>query len=216
MRYYPIFLDVRGRRAVVVGGGKVAERKVQSLLHAQAAVNVISPELTPRLALLAAKKKITVSPRAYQEGDLDQALLAFAATDDPSTQQRVHKDAKAAGALVNLADNRRGSGFLVPASFAQGDLLVAISTAGASPALARRLRRQLQATMGNEYRAYLRFMREARRQVKGLIPNQQQRAQVFRRLAAGLGKDWFRAAGASQASSEVRKILKKLGIKTRA
>lgn len=216
MQYYPVFLDLRGRRAVVVGGGKVAERKVRALLRARAAVNVISPELTPRLVLLAAMKRITVTPREYQKGDLDRARLVFAATDDPSAQQRVREDAEAAGALVNLADDSRDSSFLVPASFAQGDLQVAISTAGASPALARRLRRQLQATVGNEYRAYLRFMREARRQVTRLIPNQQQRSRVFRELAAGLGTDWFRSPKPSQVPSELRKLLKKLGIKTRS
>lgn len=216
MRYYPIFLDLRGRGAVVVGGGKVAERKVRGLLRVQAAVNVVSPYLTPGLVKLAAKKKITVTPRAYQKGDLARALLVFAATDDPLTQQAVRGEAEAAGALVNLADNRGDSSFLVPASFARGDLMVAISTAGASPALARRLRRQLQTTLGNECRAYLRFMREARNQMMGLIPNQQQRSRVFRKLAAGVGADWFGAAKPPQAPGEVRKILKKLGIKTRA
>jgi len=216
MQYYPIFLDLRGRRVVVVGGGKVAERKVRGLIRAQATVHVISPSLTPRLALLAAKQKVAVTARAYRKGDLKRAALVFAATNDPATQRAIRRDAEAAGAFVNLADNPRDSTFLLPASFSQGDLLVAISTSGASPTLARRLRKQLQATVGSDYRAYLRFMREARRQVMGLIPNQQQRARVFRKLAADLGTDWVRTAKSSQAPGEVRKLLRKLGIKTRS
>ncbi len=218
MKYYPLFMDLRGRRVVVVGGGKVAERKVRGLLRVQAAVHVVSPDLTPGLSMLAAKKKIAVTPRAYQAGDVDRAVLVFAATNDPATQQAIRRDAEAAGGLVNLADNRQDSSFLVPASFSRGDLMVALSTAGASPGLARRLRLQLQATVGDENRAYLRFMREARKQVMGVIPNQHQRARVLRKLAAGLGtnSDWVRPPQPSQVPGEVRRLLRKLGIKTRS
>lgn len=184
MRYYPVFLNLEGRRCVVVGGGRVAERKVLSLLRARAAVHVISPDLTPRLAALAAKKKIGLARRTYHQGDLDGALLVFAATNNPQTQQAVREDAEAAGALVNAADDRERSTFLVPASFVQGDLQVAISTSGASPALARGLRRQLQATLGREYQAYVRFLREARKHVLKSIPAQKDRAHVFRQLVA--------------------------------
>ena len=216
MRYYPIFLDLRGRRVVVVGGGKVAERKVRSLLRAQAAVRIISPKLTPGLARLASKKKLAFTKRAYRKGDVKRAALAFAATNDPATQRAVRRDAEAAGAFVNLADNLRDSSFVLPASFSQGDLLVAISTCGASPALACQLRQRLRRTVGNEYRAYLRFMREARRQVKELIPNQQQRARILRKLAADLGTGWVRSAKPSQGRGEVGKLLRKSGIKTRS
>lgn len=187
MRFYPMFLDLRGRRCVVVGGGCVAERKVRSLLRAGASVHVISPAVTPRLALLAARKKIQLTRRAYQPGDSEgptagwvksprRVLLVFAATDSPETQRAVKKDAGEIGALVNAADDAGESDFIVPASFAQGDLLVAISTSGASPALSRRLRRQLQLTLGREYRAYLQFLREARKQVMETVPDETQRA----------------------------------------
>jgi len=192
MRYYPVFLSLRGRRCVVVGGGKVAERKVRALLRAQASVRVVGPDLTPRLAQLAARKRISVTRRAYRKGDLKgQArdgvpLLVFSATNDPAVQQAVGKEAEAIGALVNLADDRERSTFLVPASFARGDLQVAISTSGASPALARNLRRRLQAMLGGEYAAHLRFLREARREVLKSVPGQKERARVFRKLVASL------------------------------
>jgi siroheme synthase-like protein len=201
MRYYPIFLDVQGRRCAVVGGGRVAERKVKALLRAGASVHVISPAVTPRLGLLAARKKIDLTRRAYRPGDLQGpatarvkrpqgVLLVFAATNSPETQRAVCKDAEKIGALVNAADDLRASDFIVPASFAQGDLQVAISTSGASPALARRLRQQLQLTLGREYRAYLQFLREARKQVIATVPDEAQRTKIFRQLSGALMMDW--------------------------
>lgn len=152
MRYYPIFLDVCGRRVVVIGGGKVAERKVRKLLRAGARVRVISPELTPGLERLAAASRIRVSRRQYRSGELGRKranrrspLLVFAATDDPAVQRAVRHDATAAGALVNLADRAEGSDFIVPASLTRGDLHIAISTSGTDPGLARFLRQQLAA-----------------------------------------------------------------------
>jgi precorrin-2 dehydrogenase/sirohydrochlorin ferrochelatase len=192
VRYYPVFLNLRGRRCIVVGGGKVAERKVRALLRAQADVRVVSPELTARLAQLATRGAIHVVRRPYRKGDLKGQernrvpLLVFSATDDPAVQQAVRKEAEAVGALVNIADDRERSTFLVPASFARGDLQVAISTSGASPALARSLRRRFQAMLGREYEAHLRFLRAARAEVLESVPRQKERARVFRRLVAGL------------------------------
>lgn len=221
MRFYPIFLDLRGRRCVVVGGGRVAECKVRSLLRAGASVHVISPAVTSRLALLAARKKIQLTRRAFHPGDLEgptagrvksprRVLLVFAATDSPETQRAVKKDAGEIGALVNAADDAVESDFIVPASFAQGDLLVAISTSGASPALARRLRRQLQLTLGREYRAYLQFLREARKQVMETVPDETQRAKIFRQLAQPPAVDWLWKGAPRSATHDVKKWLAKV------
>ena len=215
MCYYPIFLDLRGRRCTVVGGGPVAERKVQALLRAGASVHVISPAVTPRLALLAARKKIDLTPRAYRPGDLGGPAagrvkrprgvrLVFAATNSPETQRSVCKDAEKIGALVNAADDARESDFLVPASFAQGDLQVAISTSGASPALARRLRRQLQLTLGREYRAYLQFLREARKHVMATVPDAAHRAKIFRKLSGAQMMDWSGKGAPRSAAQNVK------------
>ena len=223
MRYYPIFLDLRGRRCVVVGGGPVAERKVKALLRAGARVHVISPTVTPRLALLAAHKKIELTPREYRSTDLEAPTLSptdrsraappalvFAATNSPEAQQAVRKDAEEIGAWVNAADNVRESDFLVPASFTQGDLLVAISTSGASPALARRLRRQLQVTLGHEYRAYLRFLREARKHVKATIPDEAHRGKILRQLSGASVMDWLWKGPPGRAAKDARKWLAKV------
>lgn len=172
MRYYPIFLDVRGRRTVVVGGGKVAERKVRKLLRSGAVVRVISPELTPGLDRLARKHKIQFTRRQYHVGGLARQrpnrlspLLVFAATNDPAAQFAVRKDARAAGALVNVADNRADCDFIVPASFTHGDLHVAISTSGTDPNLSRLLRLRLQQALRQE-------RRQAPREMARKIKNQ--------------------------------------------
>ena len=222
MRYYPIFVDLRGRRCAVVGGGRVAERKVRALLRAGASVHVISPAVTPRLALLAARKRIDLTPRLYRSGDLEgpvgapgssprvRPVLVFAATDHPQAQKAVREDAEKLGALVNAADDARESNFIVPASFAQGDLQVAISTSGASPALARRLRRQLQLNLGREYVAYLRFLREARKQVMKTVPDEAQRAKIFRQLSGGPVMDWLWKGPPRRAAHDARKWLAKV------
>ncbi len=192
MRFYPIFLHLEGRRCVVVGGGRVAERKVRGLLRAGASVQVISPSVTPRLATWGAKNKIRIAHRPYRREDLAgtraakgaRPFLVFAATNDPAAQEAIRKEAEAAGALVNLADDAGRSSFLVPASFSRSDLHVAISTSGASPALARLLRRQLQESLGREYRALLAPMRTARQEAKKAIPDQKHRARFFRRLVS--------------------------------
>ena len=156
MRYYPIFLDVRGRRCAVVGGGRVAERKVQALLRAGASVHVISPAVTPRLALLAARKKIDLTPRAYRPGDLERPaparvkrprdvppVLVFAATNDRATNHRIGIAAKGRGLFANIADSAAECDFVVPARVQRGQVHVAISTGGESPRLSAELRSKL-------------------------------------------------------------------------
>ena len=183
----------------------MAERKVRALLRAGAGVHVISPAVTPRLALLATQKKIELTRRRYRPADLVERAsakkagpsrarltLVFAATNSPETQKAVRLDAERLGAMVNVADDARDSDFIVPASFAQGDLQVAVSTSGSSPALARQLRRQLQRTLGSEYRAYLRFLRKTRKYVMATVPDKVQRAKIFRRLAAAPIMEWSR------------------------
>ncbi len=129
MRYYPIYLDLHGRSCTVAGGGPVAERKVRTLLRAGANVHVISPEVTPRLALLAARKKIQLTSRAYRTGDLEgtssksdgqnpgRPTLVFAATNSPSAQALIRRDAGALGVPVNIASDARSPGSSSPPLF---------------------------------------------------------------------------------------------------
>jgi len=151
MKYYPICLQVEGRRCLVIGGGKVAERKVRGLLDSGACVVVISPELTHGLNSLQAEGEITWEPRGYQPDDVAGFSLVMAATDDPLVQDQVQVDANRHHILLNVADVPEKCNFILPALVKRGALSIAISTSGKSPALAKRLRRELEVLIGQDY-----------------------------------------------------------------
>jgi precorrin-2 dehydrogenase / sirohydrochlorin ferrochelatase len=148
---FPILVDVDGRLVVVVGGGRVAERRVRELRAAGAVVRVVSPKLGAGLAGLAAGGELAVEPRRYRQGDLAGAVLAVAATDDPEQNRRVAADGRDAGVLVNRADAPDEGGFSVPAVLRRGDLTVAVATAGRAPGLAGAVRRRLERDFGPEW-----------------------------------------------------------------
>jgi precorrin-2 dehydrogenase / sirohydrochlorin ferrochelatase len=145
---YPVFLDIRGKLCVVVGGGRVARRKVKGLLAAGAEVRVVSPKVDSRLAALARDGEIEWLARAYTEGDLDNAFLVFAATDDRRTQELICLHAAAARQLVNVVDDPGRCNFHVPSSFRRGDLTIAVSTSGKSPAVRPRSGRNWKKASG--------------------------------------------------------------------
>lgn len=134
---YPIVARLAGRRVLVVGGGRVALRKVQGLAAAGAAVTVVAPEVVDALAHLPG---VTIRRRAYEPGDLAGHLLVIAATDDPAVQQQVFDDGERAGVLVNSADDPDRCSFILPAVARRGPVIVSVSTQGRSPALAGHLR----------------------------------------------------------------------------
>lgn len=162
---YPVSLNISGKRCVVVGGGKVAERKVLSLLNAHAAVRIISPQLTAVLAEQVVQGTVRWLNRGYQKGDLQDALLVFAATDSCQVQNAVVQDAQQTGALVNVADAPEHCDFQVPAVVQRGDLQLAVSTNGTSPALAAKIRQELDNQYGEEYAVLLRLMSVLRKKI---------------------------------------------------
>lgn len=152
MQTYPVnLIGLAGRKAIVVGGGAVALRKVEGLLEGGAAVTVISPALANGMAALHAAGEISVIQRPYQHGDLAGAWLAIAATDDAAVNHAVFAEAERRGCLVNVVDDPEHSNFIVPAVVRRGEVTVAVSTGGSSPALARRLRERLAERIGPEY-----------------------------------------------------------------
>jgi len=183
MKYYPMFLRVAGRRCLVVGGGRVAEQKVTALVKAAAHVTVVSPATTPTIEALAATQAITQHCRQYVRGDVCGFFLAFAATDDEQVQQQLAQDARAAGVLLNVADRPELCDFIVPAIVEQGDLVIATSTGGASPALARRIRRDLQERFGPEYAEALRLLQRLRQRLAGRVASPAERQRIFTTLA---------------------------------
>jgi precorrin-2 dehydrogenase / sirohydrochlorin ferrochelatase len=158
MRYYPVYLDMRGRHALVVGGGAVGSRKAQTLLRAGARVTVVSPQVTDTLRTLAAEGRLTWDRRPYCAADLDDVFLVFGAADDPELDRRIQADAQNRHVLCNFAAQPDQGHFILPSVVARGDLLVSISTCGRSPAVARRLREDLEALFGEEYAPFLELM----------------------------------------------------------
>ncbi len=142
--YYPVYLNLRDRRCIVVGGGAEVERKAQGLLDCGANVTVVSPEVTPALRDLAARKLIDWEPRDYQRGDLEGAFLAISDNVDSKIYQEVAAEAERRGILVNVTDVTDLCNFIAPAVVRRGEVTFAISTGGLSPALARRLREELE------------------------------------------------------------------------
>ena len=160
--YFPVFLDVRRKKCVVIGGGQVAFRKIRTLLDCGASVTVISPVLHPDLSELANKKSIQVIRRSYKSRDLKGAFIVIAATGTKETNRKVAKEAGRVGALVNVVDDPEPSDFIVPSLLRRGDLAIAISTGGMSPALARKIRTRLEDSFGEEYALLVSLVEEVR------------------------------------------------------
>jgi siroheme synthase-like protein len=155
MNYYPIFLNLQGRRCVVIGGGAIAEGKVRGLLEAEAAVIVVTPTLTPGLQAWVDEGRVGHLRRAYQPGDLAGAFLVISAADDHAVNARVWEEANARHLPVNVVDDTPHCSFIAPSILRRGDLTVAISTGGKAPALAVRLREQLEHVVGDEHARFL-------------------------------------------------------------
>ncbi len=183
MRYFPAFLDLQGKTCVVVGGGRVGERKVRGLAKAGARVKVISPELTAPLVRLRDQGKIVHVSRPYRRGDLRAAFLAVAATGDRITNEEVFREALRERVLVNVVDDPAHSSFIVPSVVKKKDLIVAVSTSGRSPALARVVRRKLEKEIGPEYGLLLDLFGKIRKKVLSAGDGQNRNAKTFRRLA---------------------------------
>lgn len=187
MQYYPLFLDLTGRLVVVIGGGRIAERKVRQLLACGARVTVISPTATPRLRTWHRKDAIRWRPRRYKRCDLQQAWLVVSASDDTTINRRVARDARQRRTLANVVDDASVSTAIAPAWFRRGALVVAFSTGGSSPALAQQLRRRLSKEIGKEYAAYVALLARVRRQIHHRVKDAGARQRLMRRLVrAGL------------------------------
>lgn len=156
--YYPIFLDLDSKLCVIVGGGAVANRKARKLLQARARVVVVAPEVAPELESVA----VEVRRRSYREGDLAGAFLAFAATDRREVNAAVALEARERGVPVNVADRPAEGDFALPSVLRRGPLQVAVSTGGASPTLAGRIRRELEGLFGPEWAGVVEELGRAR------------------------------------------------------
>jgi precorrin-2 dehydrogenase/sirohydrochlorin ferrochelatase len=182
MKYYPLSLDVRGRSSVIIGGGRVAERKALSLLEAGADVTVVSPSLTPKLGELSGSGKIRHLQKSFEEKDLSGAFVVFAATDSIEINSAVGRLCRGKNILVNVSAPPEESSFIVPSVVERGDLVIAVSTGGASPSLSRKVREELEERYGPEYEALLKKLAVARKRLIEEVPDETRRRQALQAI----------------------------------
>jgi precorrin-2 dehydrogenase/sirohydrochlorin ferrochelatase len=182
MAYYPILVDLSGQKVLVVGGGNVAQRKIESLLQYEAEVLVVARELTTRLKDYVNEGKITYLGREFQKEQIDGAMLVIAATDDAGLNRLVSTCARRKGSLVNAVDQPGDCTFIVPSVLKRGDLVIAISTSGKSPALARKVREDLENHFGNEYETLLILMGNLRKEILSKGFEQEEDKRIFERV----------------------------------
>ena len=180
--YYPVYIQLKDQPCVVIGGGKIAEGKVEGLLAVEANVTVIAPTLTTPLRDLADQDQITYWARAYQPGDLKGAFLVVCATDQAETNHQVWQEATANRQLVNVVDDTPRCNFIAPSILRKGDLTIAISTSGKAPALAVRLKERLQRELGPEYARFLELAGELREPLARHIPDFETRKALWYEL----------------------------------
>lgn len=185
MKVYPAFLNLEGRPCLVVGGGAVGERKVLDLLAAGAAVTVVSPQLTPALQELVSSGRVQHLATTFQPRHLEGQFLVIGATDDAATNQQVSAAAQERRLPVNIVDAPALCTFVVPATIRRGDLVLAIGTGGKSPALAKKLRQELEQQFGPEYQTYLEILGLIRDRVLARRRDHPDNASLFTRLADG-------------------------------
>lgn len=183
MGYYPAMIDLTDRLCLVVGGGEVGRRKIEALIRAGARVRVVDAAPDEALTALAARPGIEVVDHEFQPEHLEGVVLVVAATDDARINQAVSRAAMARGVPINVVDVPELCTFIVPAALRRGDLTIAVSTAGASPALAARIRRELEERFGPEWGVALSILRRVRQKILARGQGAAENKVLFQRLA---------------------------------
>ncbi len=180
--YYPLFFSLAGKLCVVIGGGKVAERKVQGLLKADARPRIISPKVTKGIRRLCERGLIEVVQREYREGDLEGAYLAFAATDSSEINERVRAESIRCAIPLNVADSPDQCDFIVPSVVRNGPVSIAISTSGLLPMLAKKLKTELEGALSADYGAYARRVGAFRKFLIEHVEDARKRREILKRV----------------------------------
>ncbi len=202
--FYPLYLNIKGKKCVIVGGGKVAYRKACSLKDAGADVTVVSPGICPEMVN---EKGITFVNKSYDERFLDGSLLVIAATDDEEVNKKVSLDARERNIIVNVVDRPELCSFIVPSTIRRGDLCISISTGGASPALAKNIRKELEDFFGPEYGEYINLLTRMRNVALSEIKDDAKRRKVLQRLAEKDMLEIVKTKGTREAEAKMREII---------
>lgn len=207
-KFFPIFIDIKGKKCVVIGGGAVAERKIKTLLKYGAYITVISPNITDNIKKLVEKDKIEYIRKNYSKSDIKNAFLVIAATSDSRINTQILKDAKF---LVNSVEKKEtvrktnNIEFIVPAIFEKGNLKIAVSTE--YPALSRIIKEELKYTYGKEFALYLKFLKKLRKEIKEKIEDSKKRQKLFKKIASKNIVSILRQYGFKRAKEEIDRII---------
>jgi precorrin-2 dehydrogenase/sirohydrochlorin ferrochelatase len=193
MRYYPVFLDLRNVSCLVIGGGQVGERKVLSLLSCGAGVSLISRELTPYLRGEVEAGRITWLAQFYETRYLDGMFLVIGATDDAELNESIGREARERGLLCNIVDDPQKCNFILPSLLTRGDLTIAVSTAGKSPAMAKKIRQDLEKSFPESYGLYLELLGQIRTMVLKEKRPQKENQRIFEALIHSPLLAWLEA-----------------------
>ena len=204
---FPIFLNLKGRLCTVIGGGEVAARKVATLLREGARVRVVSPELGGEMRALVMSPHLELVEREYREGDLADSTLAFAATDEPSVNAAVYREAEANGVPVNVADDPAHCTFYMPATVYRDPIAIAISTEGASPALARHLREKIEEVISPAYAHLAQLLGRLRSELMATVATQAERRKRLERVINSEAMSLLLAGKSDEAERLARSLL---------
>ena len=199
--FYPVFLDLRGRKCLVVGAGAVAARKAGSLLDAGAEVKVVSPAACDDMAALADSGRLYWEKRGFEEKDLDGCFLVIGATDNPEVNRRVFEAAERAGMPANIVDVPELCNFIVPSVLRRGDFQIAVSSGGASPVLAREVRRRIETAFGPQYGEIVSALAGLRAELKDRLPKESQRREFWEAM---IDLEYFDSLTPETAEREIR------------
>ncbi len=207
MKCLPINVNIDGQQTLVVGGGQIAYRKVLSLLEYGAKVKVVSPELVDDFASL---EGLEIVKREYMEGDIDGAILVISATSSQDANRMVYNHASSAGILVNVVDQPHLCTFIFPSVVSRGELIISISSGGASPTLSKELRHQITDLIGPEYGRHVEFLAEMREAVKETTPDIATRSQIAKQLAAPRFREIIESSGMDEARAQAKTVIEEI------
>jgi len=189
MPVFPLFIDLKGKSCVVVGGGNVAERKIRTLLEFGAEVTVVSLQISADIKKMEQQGRVAVKSRGYRTGDLKGAFIAIAATSDRCVNEDVYNDAVRSGIFVNVADGIEKSTFVFPSTIRRGDLVIGISTSGSCPALSKHLRKKIEDTIPGNYGDVLEVLKEHRDRIINEVGDAAERKKVLNSKINELERD---------------------------
>ncbi|MBI1870374.1 MAG: bifunctional precorrin-2 dehydrogenase/sirohydrochlorin ferrochelatase [Chlamydiae bacterium] len=180
--YYPVFLNLKGKTSAIFGGGPIALRKAESLIDCGSKVCVYAPEVIPEIENLAKKEKIIWEKKVYEPDDLVGVHLVIASTNDRLINAAIFREAEERGLFVNVVDDPELCNFIAPSILRRGKLVIAVSTEGASPAMAKKIRQDLELEFGPEYALFLKAMESSRKDIQERLPKEEQRREFFTQL----------------------------------